>query len=53
MVRQVCAGQAIAAVAKVLGIPKASLSNWVRLAATGELCSGGSDEKAAKLSPGS
>ena len=32
-VRQVKAGQAIAVVAKVLGIPKASLSNWVRLAA--------------------
>ena len=26
-------GQAISAVARVLGIPKASLSNWVRLAA--------------------
>src|SRR5574337_129235 len=32
-VRQVRAGQAIAVVAKVLGIPKASLGNWVRLAA--------------------
>ena len=29
-VRQVRAGQAIAVVAKVLGIPKASLGNWVR-----------------------
>jgi transposase-like protein len=36
-VRQVKAGQAIAVVAKVLGIPKASLSNWVRLAAQGKL----------------
>jgi len=32
-VRQVRAGQAIAVVAKVLGIPKASLGNWVRLSA--------------------
>ena len=30
-VRQVRAGQAIAVVAKVLGIPKASLGNWVHL----------------------
>lgn len=29
-VRQVRAGQANAVVAKVLGIPKASLGNWVR-----------------------
>ena len=36
-VRQVKAGQAIAVVAKVLGIPKASLSNWVRLSAKGVL----------------
>jgi transposase len=34
-VRQVKAGQSIAVVAKVLGIPKASLSNWVRLSAKG------------------
>ncbi|OOG79981.1 hypothetical protein B0E41_21680 [Hydrogenophaga sp. A37] len=34
-VRQVSAGQAIAVVAKVLGIPKASLGNWVRQAARG------------------
>src|SRR5574337_600358 len=33
-VRQVRAGQAIAVVAKVLGIPKASLGNWVRLVAS-------------------
>lgn len=32
-VRQGKAGKAIAVVGKVLGIPKASLSNWVRLAA--------------------
>ena len=29
-VRQVKAGQAISVVSKVLNIPKASLSNWVR-----------------------
>jgi transposase len=36
-VRQVKAGQSIAVTAKVLGIPKASLSNWVRLSAKGIL----------------
>ena len=36
-VRQVRSGQPIAVVAKVLGIPKASLGNWVRLSAKGEL----------------
>ena len=36
-VRQVRAGQAIAVVAKVLGIPKASLGNWVRQSAKGDL----------------
>lgn len=36
-VRQVRNGQAISVVARVLGIPKASLSNWVRQAAKGEL----------------
>jgi len=34
-VRQVRAGQAASAVAKVLGIPKASVSNWVRQSARG------------------
>ena len=44
-VRQVRAGQAIAVVAKVLGIPKASLGNWVRLAGKGVLGgSGGSGD---------
>ena len=33
VVRQVSSGQAIAVVAKVLGIPSASLGAWVRLAA--------------------
>ena len=50
-VRQVRAGQAIAVVAKVLGIPKASLGNWVRNAAKGELSSAGADEKVARVSP--
>ena len=49
-VRQVSAGQAIAVVAKVLGIPKASLCNWVRQAAKGALSGAGGDEKAARVS---
>jgi transposase len=36
-VRQVKAGQSVAVTARVLGIPKASLSNWVRLSAKGVL----------------
>jgi transposase len=40
-VRQVKAGQSIAVTAKVLGIPKASLSNWVRLSAKGGLIGAG------------
>ena len=36
-VRQVRSGQPIAVVAKVLGIPKASLGNWVRLSEKGQL----------------
>ncbi|MBO1011820.1 MULTISPECIES: IS3 family transposase [Betaproteobacteria] len=50
-VRQVRAGQAIAVVAKVLGIPKASLGNWVRLSSKGELNDVGSADKATKVSP--
>ena len=51
-VRQVRAGQAIAVVAKVLGIPKASLGNWVRNAAKGDLSGAGADDnKGAKVSP--
>lgn len=50
-VRQVRSGQPIAVVAKVLGIPKASLGNWVRLSAKGELDGSGSADKAAKVSP--
>lgn len=40
-VRQVRAGQSIAVTAKVLGIPKASLSNWVRQGAKGQLSGAG------------
>jgi transposase len=44
-VRQVKAGQSIGVTAKVLGIPKASLSNWVRLSVKGVL-SGAGDKPA-------
>ena len=50
-VRQVSSGQAIAVVAKVLGIPKASLGNWVRNAAKGDLSGAGTDDRVAKVSP--
>jgi transposase len=43
-VRQVKAGQAISMTARVLGIPKANASNWVRESAKGTL--GGADDKA-------
>lgn len=36
-VRLVKGGQAVAVTAKILGIPKASLDNWVRLSAKGAL----------------
>ena len=36
-VRLVKGGQAISVTAKVLGIPKASLDNWVKLSAKGQL----------------
>ena len=48
-VRQVKAGQAIAVLAKVLGIPKASLSNWVRLAAKGKLTVDGAQAAGQRL----
>ncbi|UHJ66518.1 IS3 family transposase [Melaminivora jejuensis] len=50
-VRQVRSGQAIAVVAKVLGIPKASLGNWVRLSARGELDGAGGGDKSIQVSP--
>jgi len=36
-VRQIKAGQTMSVVARVLGIPKASLGNWVRASEKGEL----------------
>lgn len=50
-VRQVRAGQAQSVVAKVLGIPKASLGSWVRQAAKGELVLGVADSKTQKVTP--
>ena len=50
-VRQVSSGQAIAVVAKVLGIPSDSLGNWVRLATQAQLSRVGADIAAAKVSP--
>ena len=50
-VRQVKAGQAIAVVAKVLGIPKASLSTWVRLVTQGKLDCGEVTGKAVRVTP--
>ncbi|OOG53225.1 hypothetical protein B0E49_12280 [Polaromonas sp. C04] len=49
-VRQVKAGQAMSIVAKVLGIPKATLGNWVRHAAKGEL-TGAGDTTATTVTP--
>ena len=46
VVRQVKAGQSVAVVAKVLGIPSSSVANWVRLDAKGQLGAGGSSQKA-------
>ena len=45
------AGKAISVVAKVLGIDKARLGNWVRPLAKGELDGACSADKAAKVSP--
>jgi transposase len=50
-VRQVRSGQAQSVVAKVLGIPKASLGNWVRQASKGALEVGMADAKAVKVTP--
>ena len=47
-VRQVHAGQPQSQVAQVLGIPKASLGNWVRLASKGQLAGDAADSKAGK-----
>ncbi len=50
-VRQVKGGQSQLKVAQVLGIPKASLSNWVRQANQGQLLAGVADEKASRVTP--
>lgn len=50
-VRQVKAGQSSAVVAKVLGIPKASLTNWVRQAARGQLIQGADGGKPVQVTP--
>lgn len=50
-VRQVCAGQVQSVVAKVLGVPKASLGSWVRLAAKGELQGDVVGAKIGKVTP--
>ena len=50
-VRQVQGRQSQLKVAQVLGIPKASLSNWVRLVNQGQLLAGIADEKSSKVTP--
>ena len=50
-VRLVKTGQSVGMTAKVLGIPKASLGNWVRRSAGGQLQGAGSADKAANVSP--
>ena len=45
-VRQLRAGQSIAVIAKVLDIPRASLDNWARQSAKGELDGAGSGSPA-------
>ena len=42
-VRLVKGGQAVSVTTKILGIPKASLDNWVRLSAKGVLKGAGED----------
>ena len=50
-VRQVQGGQSQLKVAQVLGIPKASLSNWVRQINQGQFLAGIADEKSSKVTP--
>lgn len=50
-VRQVHAGQSQSQVAQVLGIPKATLGNWVRLAGKGQLGGDTVEGKAVVVSP--
>jgi len=49
-VRQVLSGGSIASVAASLGIPKASLSNWVRQQRRGQLGGGGNAVSSAPVS---
>ena len=50
-VRQVQGGQSQLKVAQVLGIPKASLSNWVRQINQGQFLAAIADEKSSKVTP--
>jgi transposase len=50
-VRQIPARQAILVVANVLGIPKASLGNWVRNTAKGDLSGAGASPEQMELGP--
>ncbi len=50
-VRQVQADQSLSVTAQVLGIPKATLGNWVRLAAQGRLASAGEGHKQPVVTP--
>ena len=47
-VRQVKAGESIAAVGKMLGVPKATLGKWVRQSDTGD---GSAAQKASSVTP--
>ena len=50
-VRQVQQGQSAAAVGKILGIPQASLANWVRQAGQGKLDGADGDAAQPKVTP--
>lgn len=50
-VRQVQDGQSQLKVAQVLGIPRVSLSNWVRLVNQGQLLAGIADKKSSTVTP--
>ena len=50
-VRQAQASQSLSVTAQVLGLPKATLGNWVRLAAQGKLPAPAAGAKAAQVTP--
>ncbi len=50
-IRQVHAGQSLSVTAQALGIPKATLGNWVRLADKGQLASAGEGQKQPAVTP--